>query len=160
MNVNEIMSTNVKTCNVDTSLDEAARMMWDHDCGAIPVVNSKNKPIGIITDRDIAMAAMHRHLPLWDMSAGELIKGQHPVCSHQEDPLASCLQKMEQNGVRRILVTNQNGSLAGIISMGDILAFTSSRQNAAKSVGFGQVLSMLQHVSGHHAPTAGALAAQ
>ena len=150
MNINEVMSTDVKSCHPQSNLDEVARLMWDNDCGAIPVVDEKNKPLGIITDRDIAMAAMHNHRPLWEMRASQLVQEQHPCCSHQEDSLESCLSKMENNGVRRIMVTNRNGTLAGLVSMGDILAFTSSRKSS-RSIGFGKVLDMLKKVSGHHA---------
>lgn len=149
MNINEVMSTDVKTCHPESNLDEVARLMWDHDCGAVPVVDDDNKPLGMITDRDIAMAAMHNHRPLWEMSASRLIQDQHPLCSHQEDSLESCLAKMESNGVRRIIVTNRNGTVAGIISMGDILAFTSNRKSG-KNIGIAKVLDMLKNVSGHH----------
>ena len=157
MNVNQAMSTNVISCHGDTSLDQAARLMWDNDCGAIVVVNNENKPVGIVTDRDISMAAMHNHRPLWELQASQVIQGQHLCCSHQEDPIEGCLTKMEQNGVRRIPVTNEDGTLSGIISMGDILAFTSSRKKA-QSIGVNTVLGMLQQVSGHHASHPGAVA--
>lgn len=150
MNVNEVMSTNVKSCSPDTSLDEVARLMWDNDCGAVPVVNEHNKPVGIVTDRDITMAALHNHQPLWDMKASRAIQGQHLSCCHQEDDIKGCLTKMEQNGVRRIPVTNRDGTLAGIVSMGDIVAATDTGKSR-KTLTVGPVLGMLKQVSGHHA---------
>lgn len=154
MNVNEAMTSSVVSCRRETSLQDIAGMMWAHDCGAIPVVNESEHPIGIVTDRDIAMAAMLNRHPLWELDAGQVIQGQRLSCSHQEDSIESCLEKMEQNGVRRVVVTNQDGTLAGIISMGDIIAFTGksepkSRRDAAP-IEADEVLGMLKHVSGHH----------
>lgn len=157
MNINEIMSSSVKSCHPDTSLDDVARMMWDNDCGAVPVVNDKNKPVGIVTDRDITMAALLNHRPLWELTAAQTIQGQHPCCCHQEDAVAGCLTKMEQNGVRRILVTNQDGTLAGIVSMGDIVAATAERKSR-KNLGAGDLLGMLRQVSSHHANNQGPIA--
>ena len=150
MNVNEVMCSDVRSCSPDTSLDQVARLMWDNDCGAVPVVNDKNIPIGIVTDRDITMAALHNHSPLWEMHVDQIIQKQHLCCCHQEDNVEGCLTKMEQNGVRRILVTNANGTLSGIVSMGDIVAATAQRKSK-KSLGASDVLAMLKQVSGHHA---------
>lgn len=158
MNINEVMTADVKSCNPDTNLDEAARLMWDYDCGAVPVVNEKNVAIGIVTDRDIAMAALLNHQPLWNLKAAQIIQGQHLCCCHQEDDVDGCLEKMEQNGVRRIPVVNQDGTLAGIVSMGDIVAATTNSKGK-KSLGANDVLSMLKQVSGHHAATVRPVAA-
>ena len=65
MNINEIMSIDVKTCMPSSNLQEVAGLMWSNDCGAIPVVNELNIPLGIVTDRDIAMAAMLNQKPLY-----------------------------------------------------------------------------------------------
>jgi predicted transcriptional regulator len=154
MYVNEAMITDVKTCKAGSNLEEVARLMWDNDVGSIPVVSEDNRPLGIITDRDIAMCSMHRHQALWDIQAGQLIQSQRLCCCHQEDSIESCLNKMEQNEVRRVLVTNEDGTLAGIISMGDIVAFTREQggdRKSAQPVSPGEALEMLRHVSGHHA---------
>lgn len=159
MNVNQIMSGEVKTCSMTASLEEAARLMWDNDCGAIPVVNEQGRPVGIVTDRDVAMAAVLNHKPLWDLSVSTVTQGQRLCTCGQSDPVSSCLQKMEQNGVRRLPVINADGRLAGILSMGDIVAFAGNGKAAPKSgraakagadVPLPQLMSMLQQVSGHH----------
>lgn len=56
MNVSKIMSKDVSCCSQDTSLDQVVMKMWEQNCGSIPVVDGENKPIGIITDRDITMS--------------------------------------------------------------------------------------------------------
>lgn len=153
MYVNEAMSTNVKVCNTNSNLEEVSRLMWENDCGAIPIVNSGNKPIGIVTDRDVAMAAMLNHQPLWEIEARSLLKDQRLCSCHQDDPLEDCLTKMEQNGVRRIPVVGEDGRLTGIVSMGDIVAFTSQKDTNRKqkgAVAAANVIGMLKRVSGHH----------
>ncbi len=152
MNVNEMMTTRVRTCKSGTPLDEIARMMWEQDCGAIPVVTDTNEPLGIVTDRDIAMSAMLNHQPLWTIPASTVIQGQSPICCSQHDAVESCVAKMQQNGVRRILVTDDSGALSGIVSMGDAVAFTTSgaAKNKNTVIGSEQVLGMLRKVSGHH----------
>jgi CBS domain-containing protein len=152
MYVNEVMTTQLLTCHPDSSLDEVARMMWEGNCGAIPVV-ADNKPLGIVTDRDIAMAAMLNHRPLWDIPASTVIQGQNLCCCNQQDSIDSCLKKMEQQEVRRVLVTDDVGTLSGILSMGDALAFTASGNGPAKKtdrVDADNVLGMLKKVSAHH----------
>ena len=76
MYVNEAMTIDVKKCKPYSSLNDVARMMWECDCGAIPVVSDDNKPLGIITDRDIAMSAMLNHQALWEIQASTVIQGQ------------------------------------------------------------------------------------
>ncbi len=56
MNVGDLMTRDVKTCRSHDSLDRAARIMWDHDCGCVPVVDANGKAVGMITDRDVCMA--------------------------------------------------------------------------------------------------------
>lgn len=157
MYVNQIMTTDVKTCVLSSSLEDAARIMWDNDCGAVPVINAQGKPIGIVTDRDVAMAAVLNHKPLWEIRVDTVTQGQRLCTCRQGDPVESCLQKMEQNGIRRLPVVNEDGHLAGIVSMGDVIAFAGAVRPAARSendVPVNRLVSMLQQVSGHHnAPT-------
>jgi CBS domain-containing protein len=57
MKIRDIMSQDVATCREDDSLDRAAQLMWDRDVGSVPVVDGEGRPLGMITDRDICMAA-------------------------------------------------------------------------------------------------------
>lgn len=156
MNVNEIMVTEVKTCSRETTLAEIARLMWDNDCGAIPVVNQQGKPVGIVTDRDIAMSSMLNQKPLWELNADQVIQGQRLSTCQQESAVEDCLTKMEQNGIRRLPVVDGKGRLAGIVSIGDTLAFAnksggaSRTRQAGNGVPVQDLVSMMQHVSAHH----------
>lgn len=154
MKVRDAMVGDVKSCRSQNNLEEIARLMWDNDVGAIPVVTEDNRPLGIITDRDIAMCALHNHKPLWEMQASEVIQNQRLCCCDQDEAMDSCLEKMEQNEIRRMLVTNGDGQLCGIISMGDIVAFTSAQaraQGKGDHITSENAMEMLKHVSAHHA---------
>jgi len=147
------MSTATKSCKPDFNLEQVAHLMWEGDCGAMPVVDDENRPIGIITDRDIAMAAMLNHQPLWEIHAGALIKDQTLRYCQVNDQLEDCLSIMEQNSIRRLPVVNAQGALAGILSMGDVIAFASEKKSKAKnaqSVAYRDVIGMLKNVSAHH----------
>ena len=57
MKIQNIMTTNVASCSPDTNLAAAAGLLWDYDCGSLPVVDRERKVVGVITDRDLCMAA-------------------------------------------------------------------------------------------------------
>lgn len=152
MNVNEMMTTPVLTCSPTTSLEEVARRMWEGDCGAVPVVSEDNEPLGMVTDRDITMCAMLNHQPLWEISAATVIAGRQPLCCDQQDDVDTCIDKMQQHGVRRMMITDAKGRLSGIVSLGDAIAFTqTSRMKDRKHpIRVEPVLAMLRSVSAHH----------
>ena len=56
MRVRDLMSTEVHTCTRDQTLHAAARVMWEHDVGCVPIVDDRVQPIDMLTDRDICMA--------------------------------------------------------------------------------------------------------
>ena len=64
MNVQEIMTNDVETCRLDDTLNSPAAIMWGHDCGVVPVVDDDGRVVGMITDRDICMAAYTQGVPL------------------------------------------------------------------------------------------------
>jgi CBS domain-containing protein len=153
MFVQDAMSANVRCCNSDSDLEYAARQMWESDCGAIPVVDDNEKPIGIITDRDITMASMLKHKALWELKASSVIADQNLVVCHVNDELEDCLKTMQENSIRRLPVINDMGFLTGILSMGDLIALTAEKTTKAKqssSLWFGDVIGMLKGVSAHH----------
>lgn len=153
MYVNEIMASDVKSCTAQANLEEISRLMWDNDCGAVPIVDQKHKPIGIVTDRDIAMSAMLNHQPLWDIKAQTLIQGQKLKTCEQDDSVDECLQTMQEYGIRRLPVVDAKGKLTGIVSLGDTLAFASTKagKSQQKAIPVQKLIGMLQQVSGHHA---------
>lgn len=149
MKVKEIMNKNVHTCDMDASLDAAAMIMWNNDCGCVPIVDSHGAPIGIVTDRDIAIGCALQHKPQWEIRVGDITNGHSLFFCKTVDDIADALQLMRKQGVRRLPVVNNSGKLAGIISLGDIVAHMEAKDSAALPLK--QTLGMLKSVTGHHA---------
>lgn len=148
MQVKDIMSKTVYTCGLDSTLESAALTMWNNDCGCVPIVNEQNIPVAMVTDRDIAIGAALQHKPLWEIRVSDITQ-EHPLyCCKRSDDLSTAMELMSRKGVRRLPVLHANGKLAGMISMGDILAYSESKETAELPVS--KTLSMLKAVTGHH----------
>lgn len=120
MKVQEAMTSDAKSCRPTTNLAEAGAIMWEHNCGTLPVVDSEDRVIGMITDRDLCMAAATRNRLASDMAVGEVVSGKVYACA-PEDDVKSALKTMEQHQVRRLPVLTNNGRLAGILSLDDVV---------------------------------------
>jgi CBS domain-containing protein len=94
-------------------------MMLDYDCGALPVVNDENKVIGMITDRDIAIAAATKARLASEIPVGEVISRKVYSAMPNED-IHAALKTMRHEKIRRLPVVNRDGMLQGILSLNDI----------------------------------------
>ncbi|WP_372996010.1 CBS domain-containing protein [Marinobacter sp.] len=153
MKVNEVMVTEVASCSPQMSLQDVAMMMWNNDCGAIPLVDDMEHPLGIITDRDIAMGAALQHRPLWDIRAEDICSHRELYCCSPDDSIKKVLQLMEKHEVRRLPVVNQYNQLCGMVSMGDIVSFTGTetpKKAGDKKISSTETMDFLRHVSAHH----------
>jgi CBS domain-containing protein len=119
MKVQDVMTSEVKSCRPETNLAAAAVMMLDYDCGALPVVNNENKVIGIITDRDIAIAAATKGRLASEILVGEVISRKVFSATLDED-IHMALKTMRHGKIRRLPVVNRDGMLQGILSFNDI----------------------------------------
>lgn len=129
MKAAEVMTREVKTCGERDPLNRAARIMWEHDCGCVPVVSADNRVIGILTDRDICMAAYTQGLPLHAIKAESAMARTVVSCS-PDDEITTVEDLMRQNKVRRLPVVDKDGRLSGIVSLND-LALEAERQRKA-----------------------------
>lgn len=121
MIVKEVMNREVTTCRPDTTLESAAIMMWDGDCGTVAVVDDGGKVIGIITDRDICMAVALQHKSASQIQVHEVMSRHLFTCQPESD-IMNALKTMSFQKVRRLPVTDDNGNVAGIISIEDLIA--------------------------------------
>ncbi|HCW88870.1 MAG TPA: hypothetical protein DHU56_02235 [Marinobacter sp.] len=153
MKVNQVMVTEVASCSPQTSLQDIAMMMWNNDCGAIPLVDDREHPVGIITDRDIAMGAALQSKPLREIRAEDISSGRELYCCAAEEDIGEALQIMEAHKVRRLPVVNEDKQLCGMVSLGDIVSFTGAKNTAKtgkKQISPKEAIEFLKHVSGHH----------
>jgi CBS domain-containing protein len=120
MRVRDIMVQGARTCHADDSLDYAAQIMWENDCGCVPVVNEDGKPIAMITDRDICMAAYTQRQPLTHIFVASA--ASHNIfTTHENDCIDSAEGLMRRHQIRRLPVVDECGRAIGILSMNDII---------------------------------------
>ncbi|MEW6731790.1 MAG: CBS domain-containing protein [Acidobacteriota bacterium] len=118
----DIMTKEVATCRPDTNLAATMELMWDKDCGVLPVVDNENKVVGIITDRDIAIAVGTRNKLASDINVGEVMTERVYSCS-PEDNLEDVIDLMSTTKVRRLPVIDHELKLHGILSLNDVALF-------------------------------------
>lgn len=126
MLVSNVMSTNVASATRESTLASVARLMAEHDCGAIPVVDDAGQPVGIVSDRDIVLRTLGNGRDASELTAGEVMSVPCVTVSQNAD-LAACLGMMEANQIRRVVVIDGAGRTCGIVSQADI-AFHASRR--------------------------------
>ena len=119
MRVEQLMSKTVHTCSTGDNLSRAAQLMWEHDCGCVPVVDTDQHVIGIITDRDVAMAAYLQGRPLSESCVGDAMTREIHAC-RPSDNITAAEEQMRMFQVRRLPVTEMTGRLVGLISLKDL----------------------------------------
>lgn len=121
MNVKEIMSEEPAFCEPGTGLRDVANMMCEHDCGEIPVVESREsrKPIGVITDRDIACRAVAKGKNAVELTARDCMSSP-AVTVRRDTSLEDCCRILEENHIRRVPVVDDLGRICGMVSQADI----------------------------------------
>lgn len=121
MIVQSIMTENPACCTAKTPLNEVAKMMLDFDCGAIPVVgeNGSRKPLGVITDRDIATRIVANGHDPKDVLAMDCMTTPCVTVTVGTSLKAVC-ELMEISQIRRLLVVDGNGDVCGIVSLADV----------------------------------------
>lgn len=115
----DIMTPDPACCTPRTTLDQVAKMMVHNDCGEIPVVDVNDRPIGVVTDRDIVSRVVAEGKNPAAHTAGECMS-QPVVTVRPDDPLPKVVATMEAHQIRRVPVADERGCCAGIISQADI----------------------------------------
>lgn len=119
MHVKEIMTHPVVTCSIDSKLSIVARLMWEHDCGTIPVVDGEGRLAGIVTDRDICMAAYTQGGALASIPVTTAMAKQ-VLASHLDDSVETAEELMTEGQVRRLPVIDNDGRPVGIVALNDL----------------------------------------
>jgi CBS domain-containing protein len=127
MNVEACMTRDPKTCTPADTLQRAAQIMWDHDCGAVPVVDEKRKLVGIVTDRDVCMAGYTQGRPLQEIRV-EWAMAKTLFTVSPTDGLDEVLRSMSTRLVRRLPVVDGAGVLVGIVSLADVVCRAAERK--------------------------------
>jgi CBS domain-containing protein len=149
MRVKRLMSASVYACRSDQSLAEAASLMWTHDVGCVPIADADGRPIAMLTDRDICMAAYLRGVPLAAIEVASAMSARVFTC-HARDDMGDAERTMMEQQVRRLPVVNDAGVLLGVLSLNDIvLARTRSPLHKLRERLRGGVIETLAAISRH-----------
>jgi CBS domain-containing protein len=138
------MTRGPEVCSVRQSANEAARIMWERDCGSVPVVDDSGGVVGMVTDRDICMAAYFRGAPLSAIALSDIMARQVYTCRAEAD-LAVAERLMRERQVRRLPVVAGDGSLVGMLSSGDVSQGVTRKSGQRPSDGEG--LELIQTVA-------------
>jgi CBS domain-containing protein len=118
--VADLMTREIRACTVHESANAAARIMWEHDCGCVPVVDGHGKLAGIVTDRDICMAAYTQGVPLEAIPLARVMSPKVISCS-RTDELETAHHLMRTYELHRIPVADSRGRPVGILSLSDVV---------------------------------------
>jgi CBS domain-containing protein len=119
MRVQDVMNRAVASCRSGMNLASVTALMWEHNCGQLPVVDEDGKVTAVITDRDICIALGTRDRRASELSVSDVINRAAVVC-RADDHLRSALKIMAVEQVRRLPVVNHEGALVGILSLDDV----------------------------------------
>ncbi|UUL77520.1 CBS domain-containing protein [Pseudarthrobacter sp. Fe7] len=136
--VREFMTTDARCIRENESLVDAARMMMDLDCGALPICGDDGRLKGMITDRDIVLKCVAAGRDPGQMMARDLATGK-PYCVDADANVDAAIDMMEKYQIRRLPVITDH-KLVGIISQGDI-----ARNYSEQRVG-----ELVEHISVRH----------
>jgi CBS domain-containing protein len=134
MKVKSVMNRQVATCLASDSLCAAAQIMWTKDCGVVPVVEPGTLCLlGVVTDRDLAMAALLSNRPIESLRVRDAMATKVRTC-REEDDVRELHDAMREEQVRRIPVVDDEGRLAGLVTLNDLVleAFATRAAAAAR----------------------------
>lgn len=122
MSIGEIATKPAINCLSTTTIEQAARMMHEHDIGCLVVVDVDEHPIGLVTDRDLVVRGIAAGRAL-DAAVDEVASHELVAISEGRDPLDAATH-MAIRGCRRLPVVDDAGRLTGIVTFDDLLART------------------------------------
>ena len=133
MKVFEVMTIDIGFCHPEDNLTKAAQIMWEKDCGIVPVVTAEKHIVGVITDRDICIATATRNRRTSGIKAGEMNFRPVKICA-AEDDVKDALRRMRKYKIKRLFVANQDKELVGVISLSDILLKAGEKKSVRKLI--------------------------
>jgi CBS domain-containing protein len=149
--VSDMMTLEVKSCAPGDTLSAAARIMWERDCGVVPVVDQDGRLAGLITDRDICMAAYLRGQRLEECLVGDVMSRPAVTC-RPDETIERAEASMREHQIRRLPIVDESGRLCGILSMNDLVLATPAEGQRRGEIRPETVVSTLAGISRHRHP--------
>jgi CBS domain-containing protein len=135
----EVMTRNVATVHPADTVECAARLMGECDCGALPVVNDDGRLIGMVTDRDLTVRVAGRGKDSRRTRVDECMTTESFAC-HANDPIKDCMQQMSRHQIRRLPVINDRYQVIGIVSQADLARHAGAYQGRGERRAMADVL--------------------
>ena len=117
---NEIMKRHVFSAKLQTSAADAARLMKQHGIGFLPVCDEDGHPLGVVTDRDLALRVCAENLSAQDVTLSRVMT-QSPVSCNAKSTLEQAEAIMLKRKSRRIVLLDDQEKLVGLITLADVL---------------------------------------
>lgn len=131
MKVQDVMTVDVHSCAPQANLAEVAQVMWESDCGIVPIVDEHNRVRGVVTDRDVCIALGTRNQPAAWVQAADVMSTE-VLTGTASDDLALALATMRAGRVRRVPVVDADGALCGVLSLDDVVLQVTEKSRDAK----------------------------
>lgn len=152
MKVQDVMMGTPVFCAPDTNLGAAVELLWNRNCGILPIVDAQQKVTGVVTDRDLCVALGTRNRLPGDIKVGEVASGNIYSCK-PEDDIHAALDTMAKQKVRRLVVVNKQGTLQGILSIDDVVRHAEAGGlGRPTELSHGQIVETLQKVCSPELP--------
>lgn len=119
MQVKDIMQETVHVCHQRDSARSAALLMEQADCGVLPVTDELNHPLGVVTDRDLLLAAAKYDRPISEIAVDDAMSHGVFTC-RPDDDVGRAESVMCRHQVRRVIVVDERERIAGILSLSDL----------------------------------------
>ncbi len=148
MKTKDRMVKDVYVCRMENNLAEVAAIMWEEQCGALPVIDAAGRVISLITDRDICIALGTRNLPASQVQVKDVALPRVFTCREADD-IFSAMRTMVAQNVRRLPVVDHDDKLVGIVSIDDMLLHTEPGRAGVLSL---EVLDAMKHIIENRLP--------
>lgn len=153
MKISELMTRTAQVCRPSDSLDRAAQLMWDHDIGALIVVDEPGQVVGVITDRDICMAAYTCGVALRDIPVAQAM-ARHVVTCTPDDTSDAVQAMMAKHKIRRVPVVDDANHPVGMLSLNDLACTMARGRDLPASEVAGTLAAICEHRASEPTPAA------
>jgi CBS domain-containing protein len=158
MKVKDVMVKTPVFCSPETNLGAAVEVMWNRNCGFLPVVDVQRRVVGVVTDRDIAIAVGTQNRLPGEITVAEVATRKVHSCRPEYD-IHMALDTMAENKVRRLVAVNDQNQFEGVLSMDDVVHFAETKTGGKADLSSDDVLRTLKTLYSLELSTRAAVAA-
>ena len=130
MQCSTLMKTDVECCNLDQTVEIAARRMAERGIGFMPICYGHRKVLGTLTDRDIVVRVVAQGLVASEVKVSEVFSREVISCS-PDDELSVAEALMSKHKKSRIICLDRDETLVGVISLSDVARVETGARSAA-----------------------------